>query len=184
MYAKLLQLCPTLCDSRESSTPDSSVPGILQLRIQEWVAISFSRGSFWPRDGTHDSWVSCTAGRPFITEPSGKALCLSNLLTYPSLPQKYKLQWDKNSGSVHCYNPNQRTVWTHARHSHLFICWLNEQTNNKQTKKSRSRDPTEHGYRNWTVTLVSKFGKTESRRETQTTRNVLSSQLTSWFSSV
>ena len=40
--AKLLQLCPTLCDSIDGSPPGSSVPGILQARILEWVAISFS----------------------------------------------------------------------------------------------------------------------------------------------
>ena len=40
--AKSLQLCPTLCDPIDSSPPDSSVLGILQARILEWVAISFS----------------------------------------------------------------------------------------------------------------------------------------------
>ena len=40
--AKSLQLCPTLCDPIEGSPPGSSVPGILQARILEWVAISFS----------------------------------------------------------------------------------------------------------------------------------------------
>ena len=40
--AKLLQLCPTLCDPRDSSPPGSTVPGILQARTLEWVAISFS----------------------------------------------------------------------------------------------------------------------------------------------
>ena len=40
--AKSLQLCPTLCDFIDSSSPGSSVPGILQARILEWVAISFS----------------------------------------------------------------------------------------------------------------------------------------------
>ena len=40
--------------------------GILQARILEWVAISFSRGSSRPRDRT---WVSCIAGRLFTTEP-------------------------------------------------------------------------------------------------------------------
>ena len=42
--AKLLQLCPTLCDSIDGSPPGSSVPGILQARILEWAAISFSTG--------------------------------------------------------------------------------------------------------------------------------------------
>ena len=40
--AKSLQLCPTLCDPRDGSPPDSPVPGILQARTLEWVAISFS----------------------------------------------------------------------------------------------------------------------------------------------
>ena len=40
--AKSLQSCPTLCDPMDGSPPDSSVPGILQARILEWVAISFS----------------------------------------------------------------------------------------------------------------------------------------------
>ena len=40
--AKLLQSCPTLCYPRDSSPPGSSIPGILQARTLEWVAISFS----------------------------------------------------------------------------------------------------------------------------------------------
>ena len=40
--AKLLQSCPTLCDPLDGSPPGSSVPGILQARTLEWVAISFS----------------------------------------------------------------------------------------------------------------------------------------------
>ena len=39
---KSLQLCPTLCDLIDGSPPGSAVPGILQARILEWVAISFS----------------------------------------------------------------------------------------------------------------------------------------------
>ena len=40
--AKSLQSCPTLCDPIDSSLPGSAIPGILQVRILEWVAISFS----------------------------------------------------------------------------------------------------------------------------------------------
>jgi len=40
--AKSLQLCPTLCDPMDSSPPGSAIPGILQARTLEWVAISFS----------------------------------------------------------------------------------------------------------------------------------------------
>ena len=45
--AKLLQSCPTLCDPIDGSPPGSPVPGILQARILEWVAISFSNAWKW-----------------------------------------------------------------------------------------------------------------------------------------
>ena len=56
------QLRPTLCDSMDCSAPGSSVHGILQARILEWVVISFSRGSSRPRDQTR---VSRIGGRCF-----------------------------------------------------------------------------------------------------------------------
>ena len=45
--AKSLQSCPTLCDPREGSPPGSPIPGILQARTLEWVAISFSNAWKW-----------------------------------------------------------------------------------------------------------------------------------------
>ena len=45
--AKSLQSCPTLCDPIDGSPPGSSVPGILQERTLEWVAISFSNAEKW-----------------------------------------------------------------------------------------------------------------------------------------
>ena len=45
--AKLLQSCPTLCDPRDGSPPGSPVPGILQARTLEWVAIAFSNAWKW-----------------------------------------------------------------------------------------------------------------------------------------
>ena len=51
--AESLQLCPTLCNPMDCSPPGSSVHEIPQARILEWVAISFPRGSTWPRDRTH-----------------------------------------------------------------------------------------------------------------------------------
>ena len=45
--AKLLQSCPTLCDPIDSSPPGSPIPGILQARTLEWVAISFSNALKW-----------------------------------------------------------------------------------------------------------------------------------------
>ena len=57
--AGITQSCLTLCDPADCSPPGSSVHRILQARILEWVAISFSRGSSRPRDRTHVSCVSC-----------------------------------------------------------------------------------------------------------------------------
>ena len=48
MRAKSLQSCPTLCDPMDCSLPDSSVHGILQAKILEWVAMPSSRGSSQP----------------------------------------------------------------------------------------------------------------------------------------
>ena len=50
------QSCWTLCNPMDGSLPGSSLHGILQARMMEWVAISSSRGSSQPRDGT---WISC-----------------------------------------------------------------------------------------------------------------------------
>ena len=59
---KVAQLYPTLLYPLDCSSPGSSVHGILQAKILEWVAIPFSRGSSLPRD---QIWVSRTAGRFF-----------------------------------------------------------------------------------------------------------------------
>ena len=59
---QLLSHVQLFCDPMDCSLPDSSVRGISQARILERVAISSSRGSSWPRDQTHVSCVSCTAG--------------------------------------------------------------------------------------------------------------------------
>ena len=65
-------LCPTLCDPVDCRLPGSSVYGIFQARILEWVAISSSKGSSCPRYQTHISCISCTAGRFLTSETSRK----------------------------------------------------------------------------------------------------------------
>ena len=62
LWIKFAQSCLTLCDPMDCSLPGSSIHGILQARILEWVAISFSRRSSRPRDWTR---VSCIVGRHF-----------------------------------------------------------------------------------------------------------------------
>ena len=66
VHAKSFQLCPTLCDPMNYSLPGSSVHGILQARILEWVSMPSSRGSSWPRDQTCVSYIE---GRFFPIEP-------------------------------------------------------------------------------------------------------------------
>ena len=61
--AKSRQSCLTLCDPMDGSPPGSSVPGILQARILEWIAMPSSRGSYRPRDRTQ---TSDTARKFFI----------------------------------------------------------------------------------------------------------------------
>ena len=73
VHAKSLQSCPTLCDTMDCSPPGSSVHVILQVRILEWVAISFFRGSSWPRDRTHISYITCIGRQFFITSTMWKA---------------------------------------------------------------------------------------------------------------
>ena len=56
--SEVAQSCPTLCDLVDCSPSSSSVHGILQARILEWVAISFTRGSSQPRDQTQVSRIA------------------------------------------------------------------------------------------------------------------------------
>ena len=60
----MAQSCLTLCDPMDCSPPGSSVQGIFQARILEWVAFPFSRGSSQPRDQTQ---VSCIVGGFFTS---------------------------------------------------------------------------------------------------------------------
>ena len=58
--------CAWLCDSMDCSLPGSSVHGVFQARILQWLAVPFSRGSSWPRDQIR---VSCIAGRFLLEDP-------------------------------------------------------------------------------------------------------------------
>ena len=75
--SEVAQSCLTLCDPIDCSLPGSSVHGIFQAIILEWIAISFSRGSSQPRDRTQ---VSCIVDRHFT------------VLSFNTDPQK----WSKN----------------------------------------------------------------------------------------
>ena len=68
----VIQWCPTLCNPMDYSPPGSSVHGVLQARILEWVTMPSSRGSSWPRDQTR---VSCIAHRFFTIWAIRKLFC-------------------------------------------------------------------------------------------------------------
>ena len=81
------ELCLTLCEPMDCSPPGSSLPGIFQARILEWVAISFSKGSSQPRNWTQ---VSCIG---------------SQILSH----------WATREPQYRCKNPQQNISknWTH-----------------------------------------------------------------------
>ena len=79
--AKLLQSCPTLCDPIDGSLPGSALPGILQARILEWVAISFSNACVHAK-----SLQSCpTLCNPIDGSPAGSPV--------PGILQARILEW-------------------------------------------------------------------------------------------
>ena len=69
--SEVTQSRPTLCDPMDCSLSGSSVHGIFQARILEWVAVSFSRGSSQPKDRTR---VSCIVGRRFTVSATREVL--------------------------------------------------------------------------------------------------------------
>ena len=101
MHAPLLQSCTTLWNPMDCSLPGSSVHGILQARILEWVAMPSCRGSSLPRDQTHLTFVSCIAGGFFTHWVTCKTLPLpyTMLISVPlclgesSFLQIYILMW-------------------------------------------------------------------------------------------
>ena len=76
--SEVAQSCPTLCDPMDCSLPGSSIHGILQARVLDWVAISFSRRSPGdrPRDRTRVSRIS---GRHFTVWATREATILINV---------------------------------------------------------------------------------------------------------
>ena len=113
--------CPTLCDPLGCSLPGSSVHGIFQARILEWVAISSSRGSSWPRDRTQASRIvgRCFTTPGTIVRKSRMALFIS--VRYPRLSssschrnhlsRKWKPQEGENTGAASPLTGFQRSAW-------------------------------------------------------------------------
>ena len=88
--AKPLQSCPTLCNPMDGSPPGSPVPGILQARILEWVAISFFK-HMYTADANSKLWFCC------CTDPVDCSLPGSSV---PEILQARILEWVAISFSI------------------------------------------------------------------------------------
>ena len=113
--------CSVVPDSllpMDCSPLGSSVHWILQERILEWVAISFSRGSLQPRDQIH---VFGIGGRFFITEPPGKPTLTLRVVFKNSCLKAMReiLMFGKPAACFPCLEP-----CTFSHHSPLWVDWL------------------------------------------------------------
>ena len=96
---EVTQSCPTLCNPMDCSLPGSSVHGIFQAIVLEWIAISFCRGSSWPRDQTRVSRIvdrCCTvwASRAVV------ASVLAQMVKHPPSMRKtgaWSLGWEERT---------------------------------------------------------------------------------------
>ena len=113
------QTCPILCNSMDCSPPGSSVHGILQARLLEWVGFSSSRGSSWPRDQTRSSCDSCVAGGFFTTEQSGYTVSKEGRNISSTAGSSRRIgdgRWSEHSGRINSIIPSSgggqcRTLW-------------------------------------------------------------------------
>ena len=95
-WTEMLNHVQLFCDAMESSPPGSSVHGISQIRILEWVAISFSKASFRP---LFESESSALAGRSFTTESPGKHTeVMSQVQNWEHTILLCEWQWDETTG--------------------------------------------------------------------------------------
>ena len=99
-WSEVAQSCLTLCDPMDCSLLGSSVHGIFQARILEWVAISFSRGTSRPRDWT---WVSHIVGRCFTVWAIREALQCIYIEYLIALQTHDPFLWCEGSNCVEIY---------------------------------------------------------------------------------
>ena len=88
------QSCPTLCDPMDCSPPGSSVCGIFQARILEWVAISSSRASSVPRDWAYISCIGRQILYHWVTWKAQEMACFTACCSY--LKEKWIQKKKKN----------------------------------------------------------------------------------------
>ena len=143
---------PALCDHT-----GSSVHGLFQPRILEWVTISSSRKPSWPRDPTHMSSISFTADRFFSTEPPGKSLSYKSGRWYRFLRScmstVYTRDISRIQSSSECFQTLKRPHSTDQR------VWIPKELQKDPTWKCKEVNsswnrPRETGDRRWIFSLV------------------------------
>ena len=125
------QSYPTLCDPMDSSLPGFSVPGILQARTLEWVAISSSRASSWPREQTH---VTCV---------SHSGILLSHEKNEITSFAATWIQWEIIIPSEETRKRKTNTVWYHLYVESKNMIEMNLFTKHKLTHRLWKQS---HGY--------------------------------------
>ena len=100
VYVLVAQLCPTLCDPVDYSSPGSSVPGILLARILEWIAIPFLQGIF-PTQGSNSGLLH--TGRFFTIWVTREAR---------SIPKrKYRYRWGSHQRSYPSHSTGKESAY-------------------------------------------------------------------------
>ena len=115
------QSCPTVWDPVDCSLPGSSVPGIFQTRILEWLAIPFSRGSSQLRDQTRISCISCI-GRWILYHKHhlGSPQIFADMPNYPK-------QLYKKKESCSTYSPLQDSTLDDNQDSTVLLKGLTDE---------------------------------------------------------
>ena len=110
--AKLLQSCPTLCDPIDGSPPGSPVPGVLQARILEWVAISFSSAMHASRFSC--VWLCATPWTAAHQAPPSTEFSRQEYWSGLPLPSISNSYGEGNGNSLQCScleNPRDKGAW-------------------------------------------------------------------------
>ena len=118
--AKSLQPCPTLCDPIDSSPPGSPIPGILQARVLDWVAISFSNAWKWKvkvKSLSHvrllvTPWTTAYQAPPSMDFPGKSTGVGGHCLLHCSTGDLFKkCKWKRSGGSWLQWAKTGREFW-------------------------------------------------------------------------
>ena len=113
--AKSLQSCPTLCDPIDGSPPGSSVPGILQARILEWIAISFSNSCMHAKSLQSYSTL-CDPMDRSLPGSSVQGILQARILEWIAMPSSRRVFPIQGSNPSLLRLRNGRQIFYHQRH--------------------------------------------------------------------